>query len=64
MPAGHDAVIGQVVGAGVPQQSGLTAEYALRSRWRMLEKQNQFIFLTAAGYFFMPSLAALRTGLT
>lgn len=64
IPAGCDAVIGQVVRAGMPQQAGLTAEYALRNRWKTLEKQNQFVFLTAAGYFFMPSLSALRTALT
>ena len=64
IPAGHDALIGQSVGVAMPQQAGLAAEYVLRNRWKTLEKQNQFVFLTAAGYFFMPSLSALRTALT
>jgi Dyp-type peroxidase family len=62
--AGHDAVIGQGIRADMPQQAGLTTESALRNQWKTLEKQNQFVFLTAAGYFFMPSLSALRTALT
>ena len=38
--------------------------YPARSRRTTLQLPQQFVTLTAAGYFFMPSITALRTVLT
>jgi hypothetical protein len=38
--------------------------YPSGSRRSALEMPEQFVVLTAAAYFFMPSLTALRTALT
>jgi hypothetical protein len=40
------------------------AENPAGSRRSRLDMPEQFVELTAAGYFFMPSLTALRTVLT
>jgi len=38
--------------------------YPVGNRRSTLEMPRQFVVLTAAGYFFMPSISALRTVLT
>jgi len=38
--------------------------YPIGNRRTTLEMPSQFVVLTAAGYFFMPSITALRTVLT
>jgi hypothetical protein len=38
--------------------------YPAGNRRTVLEMPDQFVVLTAAAYFFMPSIAALRTVLT
>ena len=38
--------------------------YPTGNRRSTLEMPNEFVVLTAAGYFFMPSITALRTVLT
>ena len=38
--------------------------YPAGNRRTTLEMPNQFVILTAAAYFFMPSMSALRTVLT
>jgi Dyp-type peroxidase family len=61
---GCDLVIGQAPGNGPRQMDEPVPNYPAGNRRTSLEMPEQFVKLTAAGYFFMPSLSALRTVLT
>jgi Dyp-type peroxidase family len=61
---GFDMVIGQAPGNGARQMDEPVPNYPAGHRRSTLEMPDQFVRLTAAGYFFMPSLSALRTVLT
>ena len=61
---GFDPIIGQAAGNGVRQMDEPFPNYPAGSRRTTLEMPDQFGVLTAAGYFLMPSITALRTVLT
>ena len=58
---GFDPIIGQAPGNGARRMDEPYANYPAGSRRTTLEIPNQFVVLTAAAYFFMPSISALRT---
>jgi Dyp-type peroxidase family len=61
---GYDPMIGQAPGNGARRMDEPYPNYPAGSRRTTLEIPRQFVELTAAGYFFMPSISALRTVLT
>jgi len=61
---GADPIIGQAAGNGALSMDEPFPNYPGGSRRTTLEMPDQFVLLTAAGYFFMPSITALRTVLT
>jgi len=61
---GFDPIIGQAAGEGAREMDEPYPSYPAGNRRTRLEIPEQFIVLTAAGYFFMPSISALRTVLT
>jgi hypothetical protein len=61
---GFDPIIGQAAGNGVRGMDEPFSNYPAGSRRTTLEMPSQFVVLTAAAYFFMPSISALRTVLT
>ncbi len=61
---GFDPVIGQAPGDSAREMDEPYPNYPAGSRRTTLDIPNQFIVLTAAAYFFMPSMTALRTVLT
>lgn len=61
---GFDPIIGQAPGDGARKMDEPFPNFPAGSRRTALELPNQFVVLTAAGYFFMPSISALRTELT
>ena len=61
---GYDPIIGQAEGNGVRQMDEAYPNYPAGSRRTTLVIPEQFVKLTAAAYFFMPSITALRTVLT
>jgi len=61
---GYDPIIGQAEGNGVRQMDEPYPNYPAGSRRTTLVIPEQFVKLTAAAYFFMPSITALRTVLT
>ena len=61
---GFDPIIGQAVGNGPRAMDEPAPNYPIGNRRTTLEMPSQFVVLTAAGYFFMPSITALRTVLT
>jgi hypothetical protein len=61
---GFDPIIGQAAGEGAREMDEPYPNYPAGSRRTTLEMPRQFVVLTAAGYFFMPSISALRTVLT
>jgi Dyp-type peroxidase family len=61
---GFDPIIGQAPGNGPRRMDEPYPNYPAGSRRTTLEIPNQFVVLTAAAYFFMPSISALRTVLT
>ena len=61
---GFDPVIGQAADQGAREMDEPFPNYPAGNRRTTLEMQRQFIVLTAAGYFFVPSISALRTVLT
>jgi len=61
---GFDPIIGQAAGTGPRAMDEPYPNYPAGSRRATLEPPSQFVVLTAAGYFFMPSISALRTVLT
>ena len=61
---GFDPIIGQAAGEGAGEMDEPYPNYPAGNRRTTLEMPKQFVELTAAGYFFMPSITALRTVLT
>ena len=61
---GFDPIIGQAAGSGPREMDEPFPNYPAGNRRTTLEIPSQFVVLTAAAYFFMPSLSALRTVLT
>jgi hypothetical protein len=61
---GFDPIIGQAAGDGIREMDEAFPNYPGGNRRTTLEMPGQFVKLTAAAYFFMPSLSALRTVLT
>jgi Dyp-type peroxidase family len=61
---GFDPIIGQAAGEGAREMDEPWPNYPAGNRRTTLEMPQQFVALTAAGYFFMPSISALRTVLT
>ena len=61
---GFDPIIGQAADEGVREMDEPYPNYPAGNRRTTLEIPRQFVVLTAAGYFFMPSISALRTVLT
>ncbi len=61
---GFDPIIGQAADQGVRAMDEPFPNYPSGNRRTTLEMPSQFVVLTAAAYFFMPSLTALRTVLT
>jgi Dyp-type peroxidase family len=61
---GFDPIIGQAAGEGAREMDEPYPNYPAGNRRTTLEMPRPFVVLTAAGYFFMPSISALRTVLT
>jgi len=61
---GFDPIIGQAPGNGARQMDEPYPNYPAGSRRTTLAIPEQFVKLTAAAYFFMPSITALRTVFT
>jgi Dyp-type peroxidase family len=61
---GFDPIIGQAPGNGAREMDEPFPNYPAGSRRTALTIPEQFVKLTAAAYFFMPSIMALRTVLT
>jgi Dyp-type peroxidase family len=61
---GFDPIIGQAEWNGTRQMDEPFPNYPSGNRRTTLEIPQQFVVLTAAAYFFMPSITALRTVLT
>jgi Dyp-type peroxidase family len=61
---GFDPIIGQAPAGGARVMDEPAPNYPVGSRRTSLEIPEEFVKLTAAAYFFMPSLSALRTALT
>jgi Dyp-type peroxidase family len=61
---GFDPIVGQVQGGGARVMDEPAPNYPTGNRRTTLEMREPFVVLTAAGYFFMPSITALRTVLT
>ena len=61
---GFDPIIGQAPGGGAREMDEPYPNYPAGKRRTTLDMPNQFVVLTAAGHFFVPSITALRTVLT
>ena len=61
---GFDPIVGQAQGGGARVMDEPAPNYPTGNRRTKLEMPEPFVVLTAAGYFFMPSITALRTVLT
>jgi Dyp-type peroxidase family len=61
---GFDPIIGQAAGGGAREMDEPYPNYPAGNRRTTLAIRQQFVELTAAGYFFVPSISALRTVLT
>ena len=61
---GFDPIIGQAAGNGPREMDEPYPNYPAGSRRTTLDIPDQFVTLTAAAYFFVPSITALRTVLT
>jgi deferrochelatase/peroxidase EfeB len=61
---GYDPIIGQAPVGGPRSMDEPAPNYRYGNRRTSLEIAEQFVTLTAAGYFFTPSITALRTVLT
>jgi Dyp-type peroxidase family len=61
---GLDPIIGQAPGNGAREMDEPYPNYPAGNRRTTLNMPHQFVVLTAAAYFFMPSITALRTVLT
>ena len=58
---GFDPIIGQAPGNGPRSMDEPAPNYPAGNRRTVLDMPEQFVIVTASGYFFMPSIAALRT---
>ena len=61
---GFDPIIGQAPGNADREMDEPYPNYPAGNRRTTLDMPNQFVVLTAAAYFFMPSITALRTVLS
>ena len=61
MPPLLTAIIGQAPGDGARSMDEPAPNYPAGNRRTVLDMPEQFVIVTASGYFFMPSIAALRT---
>jgi Dyp-type peroxidase family len=61
---GFDPIIGQAADEGAREMDEPFPNYPAGNRRTTLRLAKEFVVLTAAGYFFMPSITALRTVLT
>ena len=61
---GFDPIIGQAPGSGAREMDEPYPNHPAGNRRTTLALPDQFVKLTAAAYFFMPSITALRTVLT
>jgi Dyp-type peroxidase family len=61
---GFDPIIGQAADGEAREMDEPYPNYPAGNRRTALEMPRQFVVLTAAAYFFMPSISALRTVLT
>ena len=61
---GFDPIIGQAPGGSAREMDEPYPNYPACNRRTTLDMPNQFVVLTAAAYFFMPSITALRAVLT
>jgi Dyp-type peroxidase family len=61
---GYDPIVGQAPGEGVRVMDEPAPNYPAGNRRTSLEIPEEFVKLTAAAYFFMPSLSALSNVLT
>jgi len=61
---GFAPIIGQGAGNAAREMDEPYPNYPVGTRRTTLAMPDQFVFLTAAAYFFMPSITALRTVLT
>jgi Dyp-type peroxidase family len=61
---GYDPIIGQAEGNGARQMDEPYPNYPAGNRRTTLTIPGEFVKLTAAAYFFMPSITALRSVLT
>jgi Dyp-type peroxidase family len=61
---GFDPIIGQAPGNGARDMDEPYPNYPAGNRRTTLAMPHQFVVLTAAAYFFVPSITALRTVLT
>jgi hypothetical protein len=61
---GFDPIIGQAPGGGPREMDEPFPNYPGGNRRTTLAIPQQFVVLTAAAYFFMPSISALRTVLS
>jgi hypothetical protein len=61
---GYDPIIGQAPGGGPRVMDEPAPNYPAGNRRTTLDMPDQFVVLTAAAYFFVPSITALRTVLT
>lgn len=61
---GYDPIIGQSPGNHAREMDEPFPNYPAGNRRTTLDMPDQFVVLTAAAYFFMPSISALRTVLT
>jgi Dyp-type peroxidase family len=61
---GFDPIIGQAPGNGAREMDEPYPNYPAGNRRTTLAMPHQFVVLTAAAYFFVPSITALRTVLT
>jgi Dyp-type peroxidase family len=61
---GFDPIIGQAPGSGPREMDEPYPNYPAGNPRTTLAMPHQFVVLTAAAYFFMPSITALRTVLT
>jgi Dyp-type peroxidase family len=61
---GYDPIIGEAAGNGPRVMDEPYPNYPAGNRRTTLDMPKEFVELTAAAYFFMPSITALRTVLT
>lgn len=61
---GFDPIIGQAQGGGAREMDEPFPNYPAGNRRTTLDMPDPFVVLTAAAYFFVPSITALRTVLT